>query len=322
MKILVIPDIHQTEHYKKPVQKYFNEVDKIVFLGDYFDFHCHPSKVVSTEKAIENFEEICGLAYKFPDKIDVCIGNHDQEYITDDMTSTYQYHNMTAISRSILSNLRFMKVAVEYDKYVFSHAGISTEYLKNNGLLKKDGKPRKSAIDDLNYRLQINGAGFLVFNYQDMSGYGEHPSQSPSWIRPNSLLKNAAYKNQVVGHTAIGNGKIAYYTYKGNNVIFTDSEDKDLFLLFDTEKENEYLDIEKIPGKEVIEIEEINVKKEASGKYSYSIIIDKDILLYKNRLSLSGLDKIEVEEYIEAALEEIEENYIIQGHIPKYEIKE
>ena len=73
MKTLVIPDIHQTEYYKKPVQKYFNEVDKIVFLGDYFDFHCHPSKVVPTEKAIENFEEICDLAYKFPNKVDICV---------------------------------------------------------------------------------------------------------------------------------------------------------------------------------------------------------------------------------------------------------
>jgi predicted phosphodiesterase len=322
MKILVIPDIHQTEHYKTPFQKYFNEVDKIVFLGDCFDFHCHPSKVVSTEKAIENFEEICDAAYKFPNKIDVCIGNHDQEYITDDMTNTYQYHAMGMIGRAIKANLSLLKVAVEYDNYVFSHAGISHDFLKDFNLLRKDGKPKKSAINDLNSKLQYNGAGFLVFSPYDMTGYGEHPSQSPSWIRPNSLLKNAAYKNQVVGHTAVGDGKIAYYTYRGNNVIFTDSEDKDLFLVLDTEKEIKYLDIEKMSGKEIVEIEEINIQKEPSGKYSYSIIVDKDILLYKNRLSLSGLDKSEVEEYIESVFEEINENYIIQGDIPKYEIKE
>ena len=37
MKTLIIGDIHGRRFWKRPVEKYINKVDKIVFLGDYFD---------------------------------------------------------------------------------------------------------------------------------------------------------------------------------------------------------------------------------------------------------------------------------------------
>ena len=37
MKILVIPDVHGRRFWKRPLERYIKKVDKIVFLGDYFD---------------------------------------------------------------------------------------------------------------------------------------------------------------------------------------------------------------------------------------------------------------------------------------------
>lgn len=36
-RVLVIPDIHGETFWKEPVQKYIDQVDRIVFLGDYLD---------------------------------------------------------------------------------------------------------------------------------------------------------------------------------------------------------------------------------------------------------------------------------------------
>ena len=37
MIIGIIPDIHQTTHFIKMVEKNINHLDKLVFLGDYVD---------------------------------------------------------------------------------------------------------------------------------------------------------------------------------------------------------------------------------------------------------------------------------------------
>ena len=36
-RILVVPDVHGRLFWKEPVKKYFDAVDRVVFLGDYLD---------------------------------------------------------------------------------------------------------------------------------------------------------------------------------------------------------------------------------------------------------------------------------------------
>ena len=36
-KILVVPDVHGETFWRKPVQKYIDQVDRLIFLGDYLD---------------------------------------------------------------------------------------------------------------------------------------------------------------------------------------------------------------------------------------------------------------------------------------------
>ena len=36
-KILVVPDVHGGIFWKEPVENYLNQVDRVVFLGDYLD---------------------------------------------------------------------------------------------------------------------------------------------------------------------------------------------------------------------------------------------------------------------------------------------
>lgn len=240
MKILVVPDIHQTEYYKKFIKDFYDTVDKIVFLGDYFDTHTPKDpNVVPTEKAIENFEEIVYMA-KTDDKVDALGGNHDFEYITDDRTNTYQYVYCKKIERVLRKNIDLLKVAVEYDDYVFSHAGISINFLSRFGMVEEnDGilTPKKDTIEQLNRKLIKEGGDFLSFSPFDRSGYGESTTSSPIWIRPRSLLADAAFKKQVVGHTAVGENKTVFLERKHNKVIFTDTDEKNIPFVLDTKKE-------------------------------------------------------------------------------------
>ena len=36
-KVLVVPDVHGRLFWKEPVERYLEEVDRVVFLGDYLD---------------------------------------------------------------------------------------------------------------------------------------------------------------------------------------------------------------------------------------------------------------------------------------------
>ncbi len=60
MKYLFIPDVHQTKHWKKAMDKKYKDYIKI-FFGDYFD-EWDSEKTWLTSKPIENFEKI--VAFK------------------------------------------------------------------------------------------------------------------------------------------------------------------------------------------------------------------------------------------------------------------
>lgn len=73
-KILILPDIHGRPFWKKAVEKYKNEVDKIVFLGDYLDPYVWEG--ITRKNAIRNFEEIIDYKINNKDKVVLLLGNH------------------------------------------------------------------------------------------------------------------------------------------------------------------------------------------------------------------------------------------------------
>ena len=222
MKILVIPDIHETKYWEN---NNFDAFDKIVFLGDYFDFH---GKEPEGDK-FENFLNICKLKIK-NDKVDLLLGNHDLSYILNERTNTYQYYNSFKINELLKNNINLFQIAVEYDSYVFSHLGISNKFMEKNNLF---------SLKDINDKKTDK---IMKLSSMDWSGCGYSVYNSPVWIRPNNLLQNAAFEKQVVGHTAFGD-KCVMYSHNGNNVIFCDTIKHDKFFELDTKKEYKYNEI-------------------------------------------------------------------------------
>lgn len=210
MKIIVLGDTHGRSFWKWVAGT--QAFDKLILLGDYFD-----SPAISAMEQINNFLDI--LAYKKanPAKVILLIGNHDFHYLPvalsiHEMYSGFQDRHAFQISHLIQENMDLLQMCYQWDNYLFTHAGVTHTWLNNAGY-------REGAIESfINELFQYQPRKFF-FNGNDP--YGDNVTQSPIWVRPMSLKRNA-YKyetiKQVVGHTTVKKLEIA----KGR-FFFTDT---------------------------------------------------------------------------------------------------
>jgi hypothetical protein len=185
MKILAIPDVHQTSYWKEVIQEIDN-FDYIIQLGDWFD-NWNTDWVNSDP--IQNFQDAVDFSRMNP-KFKICLGNHDISYLLKSHCSGYQFTHSVDIKEVLLKNIDYVNIAYEFDEWVFSHAGITKNWMKNHNF---------TSIQDINDALHRRD--FEVFQFDGWDMYGDDISQGPTWVRPYSLFINAAYKYQVVGHT-------------------------------------------------------------------------------------------------------------------------
>lgn len=127
MKVLVIPDIHGSWVNIIPyIKAHKDEVDYVVTLGDYTDDW---DEDVNGQPMVDGFNELVSMARAEPDKFKICIGNHDNCYISerrdgDSCSGTHhQYREM--YSEMFEDNIDLLHAAVLIDGVLFSHAGVS-----------------------------------------------------------------------------------------------------------------------------------------------------------------------------------------------------
>ena len=77
-KILVVPDVHGRTFWKQPVNKYIDQVDRVVFLGDYLDPYRNEDIEYTPENVHDNLMEIIRLKLNHQGKVILIKGNHDQ----------------------------------------------------------------------------------------------------------------------------------------------------------------------------------------------------------------------------------------------------
>lgn len=207
-KIVAIGDIHGRNLWEKILEKE-KDADRFVFIGDYFDSFSIPAA-----QQIENFRKIVDFKRKYPDSVVLLIGNHDFHYMPEADTDRYSGYN-DYYAREIWLNLQTireeMKLVHVEDGYLFSHAGVTKTWLDE-----------KCGDVDLINELTLDT---FRFENRDTSGYGDSIYQSPIWVRPNALVKDAVLEYvQVVGHTKQSN--VAYYNGEHPaKVILIDNHD-------------------------------------------------------------------------------------------------
>lgn len=209
MKTVIIGDVHGRDQWKQIVAQE-SDANRFVFVGDYFD-----SFDISAVEQMHNFKEIVELKETSGKEVIMLIGNHDYHYypeIGDSSTSGYQIRMAPSIKQLIYENRQHLQVAYRIDEFVFTHAGISSEWLDDfipNWKLD-------TMVDQINDLFNYTPVNLCYRSYKitdkengiviGSGGFGAETYQGPMWIRPKALMvanRDTLRKEiiQVVGHT-------------------------------------------------------------------------------------------------------------------------
>lgn len=205
MKTIVLGDIHGGRKWKEVVNK--ENPDRVIFLGDYFDNY----EETTAEDQMNNFMDIIELKKTSGKEVIILIGNHDYHYLEPDFPYTgFQEGAGVAIGWLLKDNLHHMQICYFMDNVLFTHAGVTNEFLRQTGW--GDESIPHFLIDLFHFKRRA---------FQFISGYdkyGDNIFQSPIWVRPRSLVANSKFGlTQVVGHTKqpqimqVKNKKDMYY---------------------------------------------------------------------------------------------------------------
>jgi Calcineurin-like phosphoesterase len=195
MKTLTIGDIHGLPDWKKVNP---GDFDIMVFLGDYID-----SYSVKDDEMLQNLEEIISLKTAFPKKVKLLIGNHENSYLFRQYRTTgYRYEIAEQIKGILSSNIDLFQVALQYRNYLWTHAGIHTEFY-NQKLASCVLEADKSLAKTLERLFREEYHPLFEVGYE-RGGWDEKMTGGPFWIDKSRLLKDPLRGyHQIVGHTPV-----------------------------------------------------------------------------------------------------------------------
>lgn len=193
MRVLVIPDIHLKPWIFDLAEEIMKEgkADRAVCLMDVPDDW---GMELNIDRYKETFDRVIGFAKDYPNTL-WCYGNHDVSYLWGRLESGYSpFAERTVISKleeleKILSDAGQLAFMHRIDNVLFSHGGLTTEFVKwfNEELLDAN-------IDDVIAAVNAAPQDYL---WSD---------DSPLWFRPQykdrDIFRKGIY-TQVVGHTPV-----------------------------------------------------------------------------------------------------------------------
>ena len=137
--MLVVPDVHGREFWRKPLEDYPEE--EVIFLGDYLD--PYPEEGITPEDSLTVFQDILQLPILYPErKITYLLGNHDLMYLNNihrRSACRHDWENEKKIQdlyRSI--GLETWDVVAVRENFIFSHAGLHSSWIERHTELGKD----------------------------------------------------------------------------------------------------------------------------------------------------------------------------------------
>ena len=203
-------------------------------MGDWFD----PYVVIDFDTMIERYNEFVKI-WKSDDRIISILGNHDLAgyIISNDSTNrTLRIDKMRRQIREVIEpNLSESYLTYKIGDYMFSHAGVSQDWLNDIG-----------EIAGCNYVEDIMNCkkgwtedeltDICTFYLYDWGNNGDNVHQSCVWIRPNSLYHCAIEGyNQVVGHTRLEE-MIDITLKNGKTLWIVDDNQKPNYLILNIEE--------------------------------------------------------------------------------------
>ena len=132
--MVIIPDIHGRDFWKKPVYQNLGK-EHIIFLGDYLD--PYEDEQISPWEVFPQFEQIVWLKEKHPADVSLLLGNHDIHYLTESgRGSRYDFIRGARIKHFIIEKANLFQLTymeeIAGKKFLFSHAGILAGWMEHN----------------------------------------------------------------------------------------------------------------------------------------------------------------------------------------------
>lgn len=223
-KLLILPDIHGRDFWRKPcLEGDIDSYEKVIFLGDYVD--PYPFERIRNKAALDNFRDIIAFADEHPDRVVTLLGNHDLPYFSTAYRSMLSHHSRMAtgpiydsISEVFASRADRFPLATVADGILFTHAGVNRGWLSDcePSCLDEQGHCRFIDADRLAEHLNTytaNEAGMRKLLCVSYRRGGSHECGSCVWADVHEMQAfhdSLADKNdsdlfsnlrQVFGHT-------------------------------------------------------------------------------------------------------------------------
>ena len=193
MRIQTIGDIHGEDiwHHIIDIEGH----DKVIFLGDYVD-----AWEVKDEKILSNLMEIINLKKEHPDKIELLLGNHDNQYMfyPRHQCSGFRPSMQQSLFNVFNANKELFKAAYQYKDTLWTHAGVTTNwfqrYFDAEDLFHYDN----DVAAMLNELLAQHNQWLFVAGWPR----GGRGPGGPFWADDSELWQDPLHgMTQVVGHT-------------------------------------------------------------------------------------------------------------------------
>ena len=227
---LVVGDLHTKIDILEKAISYFDNdssIERIIFLGDYVDDWNKPP-----EASYNLLTRLIAFKKAYPDKVILLLGNHD---FSEWMGGKFKCSGFNPVIHTIVKSLfdeneELFQLAFSDDKYIYTHAGITSSWVKDIQLIDNLYLPLNSNKPDewanyLNwvFRERNNDlTAHKIFNTLSQAGgyRGGFDAPSPIWAdRQELIARPLKGLNQIVGHTPVR--RIATHTVRNTgNIIF------------------------------------------------------------------------------------------------------
>lgn len=193
-KILIVPDVHGRSFWHK-AKEIIDEVDYVVFLGDYLD--PYPHEGITFDDAIEELGSILEFKEKYSDKVTLLVGNHDMHYIVREFMDCSRLNEDYRLTMHdfFMNNIDKFQLVHEIGNYLFSHAGVYDKWLTSNNL----------SLEELNNFIPFIQEKWKTL--ENISWYrgGYNQVGSCVWADLRESLKHEPLhaKRHIVGHTQL-----------------------------------------------------------------------------------------------------------------------